>query len=182
MTAAEIRRNELVEANLDFVRRVAEQVKRKLPAGTMDLDDLFQEGVIGLMTAASKYDSSQNDNFEGYAYPRVRGAMLDSLRRRHWYNLTAPQLLDGALPPDPIAFDEAESDIERNQRAAILERAEDLELKGRELLIVIRYYHQEQSEAAIALALAISESRVGQIRRHALAKLRYRCRALGLVA
>ncbi|HEY9397141.1 MAG TPA: RNA polymerase sigma factor FliA [Burkholderiales bacterium] len=74
----------------DTVRRFAPMVKRmahhlaaRLPA-SVQIDDLLQAGLIGLMDAAGRFEESQGVQFETYAAQRVRGAMLDELRSSDW--------------------------------------------------------------------------------------------------
>ncbi|MGE0311035.1 MAG: RNA polymerase sigma factor FliA [Lautropia sp.] len=66
-----------------MVRRVASQLIARLPAN-VDIDDLIQAGMIGLLDASTRYDSSQGAQFETFAMQRVRGAMLDELRASDW--------------------------------------------------------------------------------------------------
>lgn len=66
-----------------LVRRLALQLMVKLPA-SVDLDDLIQAGMMGLLDAASRYQDDQGAKFETYASQRIRGAMLDELRANDW--------------------------------------------------------------------------------------------------
>ena len=66
-----------------MVRRVATQLIAKLPAN-VELDDLIQAGMIGLLDAMSRYQADQGAQFETFAMQRVRGAMLDQLREADW--------------------------------------------------------------------------------------------------
>ncbi len=66
-----------------MVRRVAAQMIAKLPAN-VELDDLVQAGMIGLIDALSRYQADQGAQFETFAMQRVRGAMLDELRGADW--------------------------------------------------------------------------------------------------
>jgi len=66
-----------------LVRRLALQLIAKLPA-SVDLDDLIQAGMLGLLDAASRYQDDQGAKFETYASQRIRGAMLDELRANDW--------------------------------------------------------------------------------------------------
>ncbi|RYE82888.1 MAG: RNA polymerase sigma factor WhiG, partial [Hyphomicrobiales bacterium] len=50
----------------------------------IELDDLISSGVIGLMDAVDKYDSTRDNKFKTYAEFRIRGAMLDELRSQDW--------------------------------------------------------------------------------------------------
>lgn len=66
-----------------LVRRLGLQLVAKMPA-SVDLDDLIQAGMIGLMDAAGRYKEDQGAQFETYATQRIRGAMLDELRSNDW--------------------------------------------------------------------------------------------------
>lgn len=67
----------------DLVRRIAYHLAVKLPAN-IDIDDLIQAGMIGLIDATKGYDSSQGASFVTYASIRIRGAMIDEMRRCDW--------------------------------------------------------------------------------------------------
>ena len=66
---------------LPFVRKVAHRVARRLPAH-ITLDDLVGAGVVGLLEAMGRYDPAKASDFEKYAEFRVKGSILDELRRR----------------------------------------------------------------------------------------------------
>lgn len=66
-----------------LVKRIAYHLAGRLPASVM-VDDLIQAGMVGLLEASRLYDPKQGASFETYASIRVRGAMLDELRRNDW--------------------------------------------------------------------------------------------------
>ena len=66
-----------------LVKRIAHHMMAKLPA-SVQVDDLIQAGMIGLLDAISRYEDSLGAQFETYAAQRIRGAMLDELRRADW--------------------------------------------------------------------------------------------------
>ncbi|MDX1795230.1 MAG: RNA polymerase sigma factor FliA [Hydrogenovibrio sp.] len=72
-----------IELFLPLVNRIAYHLKGRLPDSVM-VDDLIQSGIIGLIEAAQKFDSSQGASFETYAGIRIRGAMLDEIRKGDW--------------------------------------------------------------------------------------------------
>ncbi|MDQ3820337.1 MAG: sigma-70 family RNA polymerase sigma factor, partial [Acidobacteriota bacterium] len=80
---SESEREALVESHLPLVKFVADRIAVKLPA-SIDRDDLISAGMIGLLDAVDKYDSSRGVMFKTYAEMRVRGAILDSLRDLDW--------------------------------------------------------------------------------------------------
>ena len=66
-----------------LVRRLAHQMIARLPAN-VELDDMVQAGMMGLMDAAARFEVAQGTQFEVYAAQRIRGAMLDELRANDW--------------------------------------------------------------------------------------------------
>ena len=76
-------RDTLVLKHAEMVRRIALHLADRLD-GACDADDLIQSGLVGLLEAVDRYDSIEGIPFEAYAYPRIRGAMLDGLRRNDW--------------------------------------------------------------------------------------------------
>lgn len=76
-------RQRLFEENLKLVKSIAQHICVKLPAGYA-LDDLIQVGLIGLLEASKVYDASLGASFKSYASIRIRGAIMDELRRQSW--------------------------------------------------------------------------------------------------
>ena len=66
-----------------MVKRIAYHLKSRLPAH-IQLDDLIQAGMVGLLEASKNYDISQGASFETYSSIRIRGAMLDEMRKNDW--------------------------------------------------------------------------------------------------
>ena len=73
----------VVEDLLPLVKSIALRIRVKLP-DFIELDDLTQAGLIGLLNACQSYDPNQGANFQTYASIRIRGAILDELRRNDW--------------------------------------------------------------------------------------------------
>lgn len=73
----------LVSQHLPLVKRIASQLAIKLPSH-IEVDDLIQVGLIGLLKAVDDYHSDSGAVFSTYATIRIRGAMLDELRVRDW--------------------------------------------------------------------------------------------------
>lgn len=74
---------DLFNENTVLVKRIAHHLAARLPS-SVDVDDLVQAGLIGLMDAARNYDPAQGASFETFASIRIRGAMLDEIRRNDW--------------------------------------------------------------------------------------------------
>ena len=75
--------DKLVTDYLHLVKKIAFHIASRLPAG-IDIDDLTQVGLIGLLEAAKSYRSGQGATFETFAGIRIRGAILDEVRRFDW--------------------------------------------------------------------------------------------------
>jgi RNA polymerase sigma factor for flagellar operon FliA len=73
----------LVAEHLELVRRIAHHLAARLPS-SVDVEDLVQSGVVGLLEAARHYSGDRGARFETYAGIRIRGAMIDELRRGDW--------------------------------------------------------------------------------------------------
>jgi RNA polymerase sigma factor FliA len=74
---------ERIEAGLPFVESLARRVASSMPH-SIELGDLVQDGMLGLIDAAYRYDEDRGIKFETFAERRVRGAMIDALRRDAW--------------------------------------------------------------------------------------------------
>ena len=92
----ENREEALILKHLGMVKRIAVHLKARIPP-YMEIDELVQVGMIGLIEAARAYDSSKGVVFESYAHTRIRGAMIDEVRRM------------SALPRSAVAFNKSHS-------------------------------------------------------------------------
>ncbi len=72
-----------IEKYAPLVKRAALHLKARLPA-SVELDDLIQSGMLGLMDAISHYEEGHGAAFETYATIRIRGAMIDEMRQSDW--------------------------------------------------------------------------------------------------
>ncbi len=73
----------LLEQHTVLVKRIAYHLLARLPASVL-VDDLIQSGMIGLLEASNNFDSRKGASFETFAGIRIRGAMLDEMRRGDW--------------------------------------------------------------------------------------------------
>ena len=72
-----------IEGGVPFVQALARRVAASMPH-SIDIGDLVQDGMIGLIDAAHRFDEARGIKFETFAERRVRGAMIDALRRDAW--------------------------------------------------------------------------------------------------
>ncbi|WP_084307799.1 RNA polymerase sigma factor FliA [Phytopseudomonas flavescens] len=75
--------HQLIERYAPLVKRIAYHLLARLPAN-VQVDDLIQAGMIGLLEASRKYDAGKGASFETFAGIRIRGAMLDEVRKGDW--------------------------------------------------------------------------------------------------
>lgn len=83
MRAQTVKANPRVVACIPFVEQLARRVAATMPH-SIDIGDLVQDGVIGLIDAARRFDEGRGIKFETFAERRIRGAMIDALRKDAW--------------------------------------------------------------------------------------------------
>jgi RNA polymerase sigma factor for flagellar operon FliA len=76
-------KDHLLTEHMPLVKRLAHHMKAKLPP-SVEVDDLIQAGMMGLLDAINRYEDNHGAQFETYAVLRIRGAMLDELRNSDW--------------------------------------------------------------------------------------------------
>jgi RNA polymerase sigma factor for flagellar operon FliA len=76
-------RDLLILGHTDLVKKIAYHLLARMPA-TVDVDDLIQAGMLGLIAAARDYSADRGAAFSSYAGIRIRGAILDAARRADW--------------------------------------------------------------------------------------------------
>lgn len=76
-------KDELLSTHATLVKKIAYQLKAKLPPN-VEIDDLIQAGMMGLLDAINRYEDTHGAQFETYATQRIRGNMLDELRSADW--------------------------------------------------------------------------------------------------
>ena len=133
-----------------LVKRIAHHLKAKLPS-SVEVDDIIQAGMMGLLEASNRYDELRGAQFETYAAQRIRGAMLDELRQADWMprNLrrdmrrieTAISKLQQRLGKPP-----SETDIAKELGMTLLEYQQMLfEARGAQL-VYYEDFHGEDDE------------------------------------
>ncbi|EXI76706.1 MAG TPA: RNA polymerase sigma factor FliA [Candidatus Accumulibacter phosphatis] len=81
--AGQLNKDQLVQRFAPLVKRIACHLMARLPA-SVHIDDLVQNGMLGLLDALGRFEAGLGAQFEAYAAQRVRGAMLDGLRENDW--------------------------------------------------------------------------------------------------
>ena len=136
--------NELVRTHAALVKRIAWHLKGRLPA-SVELGDLIQAGMIGLLEAAKNYAPGRAANFETFAGIRIRGAMLDELRKTDWTPRSVYKRLRDAM--EAMRQIEAETGREAGE-------AEVAQRMG----ISVTEYAQIMADASRSRVLSLNES------------------------
>ncbi|KAA0017879.1 RNA polymerase sigma factor FliA [Salinicola corii] len=134
----------LIEQYLPMVRRHALSLQVRLPA-SVELDDLIQAGMLGLLDAMGRYDDSHGASFSTYANQRIRGAMIDELRSRDW--------MPRSVRRSARALDQAVRRLEQQ-----LGRAPEEREIAREMGVSRDEYHQLLTDTNNGFLLAYDES------------------------
>ena len=127
-------KDELVKQHAPLVKRIAYHLIARLPH-TVEVNDLIQEGMIGLLDASQNYNVDQGASFETYAGIRIRGAMLDEIRRNNW----APRSVHRKAREIATAIQEIEQREGRH--------AQDTEI-AQSIGITTQEYHQQLYDSA----------------------------------
>ena len=135
--------NELVRAHAALVKRIAWHLKGRLPA-SVELGDLVQAGMMGLLEAAKNYAPGRAANFETFAGIRIRGAMLDELRKTDWTPRSVYRRLRDAM--EAMREIEAETGREASE-LAVAER----------MGISVGEYSQIMADASRSRVLSLDE-------------------------
>ncbi len=138
----------LVTRYTTLVKRIAHHLKARLP-DNVQVDDLIQAGMIGLLEAARKFDDGQGASFETFAGIRIRGAMLDDVRKHDW----APRSAHRKAREVAEAVRQVENREGRD--------ASDAEI-AREMGIGIEDYHRITREASGHRVLSLDELGPGE--------------------
>lgn len=141
-----LKQNEQIAAHLPLVKRIALHLLARLPS-SVELDDLQQAGLLGLLSAVRSYSPDQGASFETYAGIRIKGAMLDELRKLSW----APRSVHEKARRMAQAVREVEA---RNNG-----QASDSEIAG-EMGVTLDEYHSMLAETASCQLLFIEDAGV----------------------
>ncbi|CAH0534096.1 RNA polymerase sigma factor FliA [Vibrio stylophorae] len=159
-----------IERHRDLVKRIAHHLIGRLPPNVL-LEDLIQAGMIGLIEAQQNYDATKGASFETFAGIRIRGAMLDEIRRGDWVPRSvhrnsraisqAINLLEHELGRDPTDVEiAAHLEVSVSQYHQMLNDVSCGRLLGIEDLGVSEdaIHHEDQSEENIPFAGVAEES------------------------
>jgi RNA polymerase sigma factor for flagellar operon FliA len=142
-------KNELLTQHAPLVKKLAHQMKAKLPP-SVEVDDLIQAGMIGLLDACNRFEDTHGAQFETYAVQRIRGAMLDELRSSDWM----PRNMRQNMRKIEVAMTEvqqrlgrppAESEIAAHMKLSLADYQELLSEAGGHQLIYYEDFHEDEN-------------------------------------
>lgn len=174
-----------IEKYVYLVKKVAAKLKQSLPP-QVDIGDLEGAGYLGLLDAANRFDPKRGVKFETFSMPRIRGAILDELRKLDWVprlvrqkgeepiymanfsDITAVnnEADDTTNRSDFILAVEDDDVIDRMDREERISAAID-RLKPKYRMAVILYYYEGLTLKEAAYYMGATESRICQILRRA---------------
>ncbi len=144
----QIDKNQLVERHAPLVKRIAHHLMARLPASVL-VDDLIQAGMIGLLEAARNFDGSKGASFETFAGIRIRGSMLDEIRKGDW----TPR----SVHKNSRAITQAISEVEK----ATGSDARDIDVAER-LQVSVQDYHRMLNEVNAGKLVGIEDLGVSE--------------------
>jgi RNA polymerase sigma factor for flagellar operon FliA len=133
----------LVLDHCRLVKQIAQHLVRRMPSN-VELDDLVQAGMVGLLEAAQRYTSDAGASFATFARRRIRGAMLDYLRETDW----SPRSLRGRLRDIEVARRRIEVDTSKAARTAAIAEA---------LGVPLEAYYRTIRDGDLALMVSLDE-------------------------
>lgn len=128
---------QMVEAHASLVKRIACHLINRLPA-SVQLEDLIQAGMIGLLEASRNYDECQGASFETYAGIRIRGSMLDEIRKNDW----APRSVHRKARMVAEAVREIENNVGRDARDTEIADSLEMSLQDYYKILQDNSYHK----------------------------------------
>lgn len=134
----------MVMRHAELVKRIAYHLVGRLPA-SVEVADLIQAGMLGLLEAAAHYTADRGASFETYAGIRIRGAMLDALRKLDW----APRSVHRKTRAAAAAIRELEAEFGREAR--------DGEIAER-MGVSIEEYHRIAQDAASCRVASLDDA------------------------
>lgn len=138
----------LVARHAELVKRIAYHLAGRLPA-SVEVDDLIQAGMLGLLEAAANFSSDRGASFETFAGIRIRGAMLDALRKLDW----APRSVHRRARDLAEAVRSLENELGREAR--------DTEIAAR-MQVSLEEYHAILQDAASCRIALLDEVTAGR--------------------
>jgi len=83
---SQLSRDQVISEHLPYVKRIVHRIAVHLPPNTVEIDELINAGIIGLIDALERYDHARDNKFITYAAFRIKGAVLSELRSRDFHS------------------------------------------------------------------------------------------------
>ena len=154
-------KNFLLTEHMPLVKRLAHQMKAKLPP-SVEVDDLVQAGMIGLLDAINRYEENHGAQFETYAVLRIRGAMLDELRSSDWMprstraNMRKVEQAMAALQQQ-LGRPPSESEVAKSLKLSLADYQDLLGDSGGHQLVYFEDFHQEDGNDSFLDRYAVDD-------------------------
>lgn len=164
--------HDLQDLYAGWIKRIALLLKARMPWA--DLDELLQWGALGMLEALQRFDPSLGVEFQAFAMRRVRGTMINGLRRegklRRGEAVFDAEVVDNAAVSDGSAPEDPLAQLLRSDDHIALAAALR-ELSKLEYHVLALHYYNEMNNREIAAILDISEGYASRIRKRALQNL-----------
>jgi RNA polymerase sigma factor for flagellar operon FliA len=154
-------KNHLLTEHMPLVKRLAHQMKAKLPP-SVEVDDLIQAGMIGLLDAIQRYEENHGAQFETYAVLRIRGAMLDELRSNDWMPRSTRQNMRKveqamATLQQQLGRPPSESEVAKSLKLSLADYQEMLGDSGGHQLVYYEDFHDEDGNDSFLDRYAVDD-------------------------
>ncbi len=155
-------KNELLTEHMPLVKRLAHHMKAKLPP-SVEVDDLVQAGMIGLLDAITRYEETQGAQFETYAVLRIRGAMLDELRNSDWLprsmrqNMRKIEAAMSALQ-QKLGHPPSESEVAKSLKLSLADYQDMLSDGGGHQLVYYEDFHDGEGNDSFLDRYAVDDA------------------------
>lgn len=145
-------KNHLLTEHMPLVKRLAHHMKAKLPP-SVEVDDLIQAGMMGLLDAINRYEDNHGAQFETYAVLRIRGAMLDELRSSDWMPRSTRQNMrkvEAAMEAlqQRLGRPASESEIAKSLKMSLSDYQEMLGDGGGHQLLYYEDFHDQDEDGS----------------------------------
>ncbi|WP_198116604.1 RNA polymerase sigma factor FliA [Massilia rhizosphaerae] len=154
-------KNFLLTEHMPLVKRLAHQMKAKLPP-SVEVDDLVQAGMMGLLDAINRYEENHGAQFETYAVLRIRGAMLDELRSSDWMprstraNMRKVEQAMASLQQQ-LGRPPSESEVAKSLKLSLADYQELLGDSGGHQLVYYEDFHAEDGNDSFLDRYAVDD-------------------------
>ena len=155
-------KDHLLTEHMPLVKRLAHHMKAKLPP-SVEVDDLIQAGMIGLLDAITRYEETHGAQFETYAVLRIRGAMLDELRNSDWLprsmrqNMRKIEAAMSALQ-QKLGHAPTESEVAKSLKLSLADYQDMLSDGGGHQLVYYEDFHDSEGNDSFLDRYAVDDA------------------------